>query len=484
VSKVKGYIFSLLLAAIVVMSMLTTLYQELIIALVIVLLISMLDKLGKGIVLREMIAFHTTFVCLVMPAVGYELYSYSNFMARKWIRYMLVEQDVYFPFALPAVALFALTICLPIYSKKFSDEGDFIKQTIVRAKEKLLGPGMQKRGIYLLIIGVVAFYISDFLPVAVRFVFLLFYFAAFAAVLYVFFSPAFKYKVLLLSLFIGFILANAVRSGMFTIVAYMGITIFSFLFVGKKVAFWKKLSFFAVGAFMLMLIQAVKPDFRRITWKGEYGGNKTELFFDLMADKISEGKIFSEEAFFWIYYRTNQGYNVGLVMRRIPYIQQHDGGKNLAINAASSLVPRFLWPDKPEAGGKFNMKYYAGVNLRGWSTNIGPLGEAYGSFGVTGGIIFMGVLGLFIRWAYVKVFSIARRLPLIVCWLPVLFYQVTYSAETDTLQIMNSLVKSAFFIWLLFKIMPPLLGVQLKKPGPRPVQARPPAYKPVDPQLN
>ena len=47
--------------------------------------------------------------------------------------------------------------------------------------------------------------------------------------------------------------------------------------------------------------------------------------------------------------------------------------------------------------------------------------------------------------------------------LPVLFYETTSSAETDTLQIINSIVKSAFFIWLLIKFLPQWFGIEKKK---------------------
>ena len=105
------------------------------------------------------------------------------------------------------------------------------------------------------------------------------------------------------------------------------------------------------------------------------------------------------------------------------------------------------------------MKFYTGYILRGWSTNVGPLGEAYGSFGIGGGIIYMIVLGAFIRWAYKLVFVISRRVPLMLFWIPVLFYQITYSLESDTLQILNSLFKAAFFIWVLTRIIPLWFGI-------------------------
>jgi len=149
-------------------------------------------------------------------------------------------------------------------------------------------------------------------------------------------------------------------------------------------------------------------------------------------------------------------------MRRIPAVQPFDNGDRLLTVFASALVPRFLWPDKPEAGGVFNMKYYAGYTLKGWSTNIGPLGEAYGSFGVTGGIIYMLLLGFGIRWVYLKFFSVSNKVVLLICWLPVLFYFTISSAETDSLQIMNSILKSAFFIWLLYKFLPRWFGMAQK----------------------
>ena len=66
----------------------------------------------------------------------------------------------------------------------------------------------------------------------------------------------------------------------------------------------------------------------------------------------------------------------------------------------------------------------------------------------------MMFLGFFIRFAYASIFRISNKIPLLLLWIPVLFYQISYSAENDTLQILNSLFKSALFIYLLFKIIP------------------------------
>lgn len=462
------YLFVIAETVVFALSFLTAWYIPLSVLLLGIILINILDKLGKGIVLREMIALHTCFICLVMPALGYTIYSNANSLPGMWVKRMAVPQNVYFGFALPALAAFTIALCWPLNKENRADHGVPLRETIDRVKQALSGPTMKKTSLWIMSIGVLMFFISAVLPQELQFVFLLFYFSAFAGLLYVYYLPSFPNKWAVLLGFTLFIVFNALRTGMFTIVAYMGITLFSFFFLSIRTNFFKKVLFFFTGVFLLIILQGVKPAYRNETWKGGYEGSKTELFLTLVSEQVSKEDLFSPKAFYPIYYRTNQGFNISLVMNRIPRIQPYDNGKNLFLSFSSALVPRFLWPDKPEAGGKFNMKYYAGLTIKGWSTNVGPLGEAYGSFGVTGGIIFMFLLGAFIRWVYGKVFLISKKIPLLILWIPVLFYQVTYSAETDILQIFNSLIKSAFFIWLLYKLIPAWFGIHKVKSMPLP----------------
>lgn len=452
----KIQLFPFLQFIIFFLSFVTNWYEELVISLFFISVLMTLDKLGKGVVLREIIALHTCFICLVMPLIGYRIFNDNNALVRLWVKQMPVDEVAYYSYALPAVAGFALTLCWPFSNKSSNDNSHFVKQAI--AKIRILLRRQPKTGLYLLVVGTVMFWVSAFLPVEIQFAFLLFYFASFTGFLYVYYTPNFRYKLLVLALFAGFILMNTFSSGMFTVVAYMGLTLFSFFFLGRKTRLWKKILWFFTGIFFLVILQLVKPAFRQITWKGNYTGSKAELFANMFGNQVSNFNWKSADVFFPVYVRTNQGFNVALVMRRIPTVKPHDNGNRLFLTLASSLVPRFLWPDKPEAGGRFNMEYYTGYIIKGWSTNVGPLGEAYGSFGIGRGIIFMILLGGFIRWAYGLVFKFSRKTPLIILWIPVLLYQVTYSAESDTMQIMNSLVKSAFFIWILYKIIPSWFG--------------------------
>jgi hypothetical protein len=453
----KKHFFFIILLSIAIFSTVTSFYIELSFMLGIVLLMILINKIGKGIVLRETIAFMYSFFCLIMPAIGYMYYPRSNHLSRLWVRYMPVPEDVYFSFALPAIAFFSLALLLPISKESITDEGEGLRVLFEKMKKVL--DANKKLGLVIISIGTGISFTIPYLPGGLQFFATLVYFSSFSGFLYLYFTKGIRYKKWVIILFVLFVLFNAINGGMFTIVAYMGITIFSFLLSGKKTFLVTKLSIFLVATFLILALQNVKGVYRDFTWRQNYKGNKITLFSDLYWKQLVKGTdIIDPTAMFGFYTRGNQGYNVALVMQRVPTMQPYDNGSRLMTVFASAFVPRFLWPDKPEAGGKFNMKYYAGWNIAGWSTNVGPLGEAYGSFGSTGGIIYMFLLGLFLRWVYLKMFKLSNVTPLLICWLPVIFYQVTSSAETDTLSILNPVIKASFFLFLIYKILPGWFG--------------------------
>jgi hypothetical protein len=459
------YIYSILQLLILVLSFLSDWYRPLGIGLIAVLLIMIVDKMGKGIVLRESTAILYVITCIILPIIGYKYYTSSNSLARLWVKYMPISEGIYFSFALPAITCFCLAITWPLGFNESADEGKPLQGIIVKMKETLL----QNRvvGLVLVIIGLFIGRIVNILPGGLQFFATLFFFSSFAGLLYVYFLPRHKYKALIIFAFLVFIISNALLTGMFTIVAYMGVTIYSFFLIASNPSLIKKLLILFLAVGFILVLQNTKIAYRRYVWKSNYSGNQAGLFLQLFAENVQKGDLLMENAaFFNIYTRTNQGYNVALVMKRFPAYQPFDGGGTLFKTFMAAIIPRFLWPGKPESGGKFNMKYYAGYNLSGWSTNVGPLGEAYGSFGLTGGIIYMFFLGGFIRWAYKRVFIISKKIPLLICWIPVLFFEITYSGETDTLQILNSLFKSVFFLWLLYKLVPAILGIV--RPGAKP----------------
>lgn len=447
------FFLSIGIFVIFILSLVTKWYSGLTTILTLLLLIRILYKMGKGIVLLEVIAFLYVFTCLVMPLLGYKTYTYNNPLAKLWVRYMPLGEEIFFSYVLPATSAFCAILTMPLFKKNNPDEGMNLNDIIKSLRTQLaLFPN---KGVQIMLIGAFVSLIVNFIPDSLNYFVTLFFFGSFAGLLYVHFAPSFRYKKLIIGLFLLFILGSSLQTGMFTILAYMGVTIFSFFQIGTKVNMFKKIVLFITAAAFFVVLQNVKTVYRKNTWLTGFEGSRVELFSNLVVDNVQKGEaLLSENAFFPLYSRANQGYNIALVMRKIPTMQEYDNGERLLTVLASVFIPRFLWPDKPEAGGKFNMKYYAGWTIRTWSTNVGPIGEAYGSFGPMGGIIYMILLGFFLRWVYLRVFVLVKKIPALICWLPFLFYQTTSSAETDTLQILNSIIKSAFFIWLLIKLFP------------------------------
>jgi hypothetical protein len=444
------YLFSFLILAVFFASIVTEAYTFLVFVLLVTLFLGLLEKTGKGIVLRESIAILYVLTCLVMPLVGYEFYSIRNPISKLWVGYMPVTKQIYYSYALPAVTIFCFAITLPLSND--ADKDGAISPIILRIRTS---KNVYQAGLLIMLASAASSLLTPFLPSGLQFFSNLFYYAGFAGFLYVYFSGEHPNRKLFLSIFLIAIFASALSLGMFTIIAYMGITIFSFFFLGNKTSMLRKLSIFSITIVFFIVLQNTKGAYRKYIWQSNYTDNKALLFADIFFDNLMKGDLLLESNnFFPLYVRANQGHNVAKVMRRIPLHQSYDNGERLAKVFASALVPRFFWPDKPEAGGKFNMMYYAGAIIRGFSTNVGPIGEAYGSFGVIGGNFYMFLLGFFIRWAYAMVFRLASKSPLLICWIPVFFFQITYSAETDTLAILNSLFKTAFFIWMLYKVVP------------------------------
>jgi hypothetical protein len=424
-----------------------------------VLIISLLEKLGQGIILRESIAFFFVFTCLVMPILGYSVYNEKHPIAFLFNRYMQVQELIYFSYALPALLIFTIVLTFPMGSNQFNDRGQFVFERLVLIREYL--QKNKQIGSLILFVGIAELFLSTFIPSGIRFFVDLFFFSAFAAVLMIYFGESRVYKLTLLPGFLFIIFIKSLDSSMFTVIAYMSITMISFFMLGNKTGLLRKTTVFVLGCFFMLLLQNTKMTYRRISRAALNQQEQLNVFVDIAKDQFFKvDKFFQVDEFYQVFIRLNQGYNVSRVMRWIPGRKEFDGGDRLGKVLLSSIIPRFLWSDKLKAGGQENILYYAGWRITGWSTNVGPLGEGYGAFGIRGGIIFMGLLAFYIRMVYKIIWKLSVNYPVIIFWLPVLFYQVIYSAETDTLQVLNSTIKTGFFLWLLSRVKPKWFGIK------------------------
>ena len=166
---IKRNFFISLAILIFLLSLITDWYEGLAVLLLLATVATILDKLGKGIVLRELIVLHAVFVCLIMPIFGYEVYNEHNHLAKLFQKYMHVPKDRYFGFVLPALSAFTIAICWPITKKKKTlDEGAAFQHLLKEIKFTL--KRNYSGGPFLLAVGVVMFYVAAILPIELRFV--------------------------------------------------------------------------------------------------------------------------------------------------------------------------------------------------------------------------------------------------------------------------------------------------------------------------
>jgi len=192
--KSREKIFAFLILGIFILSLITDWYRGLVLVTFVLLVFIVLDKMGRGLVLRELVALHICFICLLMPLVGYLYYTQNHQLSRIWVKYMLVPEEMYFGFAVPATTGFITTLCWPLTGQKVQDQGAQLKKLLERARGILRYiPSM---GIYLMVLGILSLNFSSMLPVIIQFAFYLFFFAAFSGLLYVYYAPHFKKKVL------------------------------------------------------------------------------------------------------------------------------------------------------------------------------------------------------------------------------------------------------------------------------------------------
>lgn len=155
--------------------------------------------------------------------------------------------------------------------------------------------------------------------------------------------------------------------------------------------------------------------------------------------------------------RFNQGNHLAQVYHWVPSKEPYARGETFLLAIKAALVPRFLWPDKPQAGGLHIWYRFTGNLLSpNVSMNIGMPGEAYANFGPYWAPLVVLLWVRFLHILYVGLRKLAfQAYPLLWLWLPLLFYPLM-DQENDLLTMLNHAVKGTLFVlcfcWCLHKI--------------------------------
>jgi hypothetical protein len=401
-----------------------------------------LNNLGKKMVIFDLTILLAILTCLVMPTIFYHVYTRQNHLAKVWIKYMFMPSDEYFSFAFPAICMMILGFRLPLHKKNLNTEP---LTYLHRAKEAL--KSKPDLGLILIGVGLVSGLFTKFVPGSLTQFFVFLARLIYVGVFYVLYSPS-KHKKKIVPLVIIVMLGSSIAIGMFGELIFTSSVSLILIMLGNRTSFFKKLMIAAAGIYFIVLLQSIKMEYRRQAWAG--GGGDVGYFAELMADRItSPSKMVEPNSAFLAAVRLNQGWLVSVTMYFVPRKHPFADGETIWQSVAAAVVPRFIWPDKPEAGGKANLKRFWGYNITGYSMNIGPLGEAYGNFGVNGGIIYMFFYGLFFNFLLSWVLRMSSKRPTLFLWIPFLF-SGTITFETDLLGTLGVILKGLIFTWLIF----------------------------------
>lgn len=422
------------------------LYEVYSIGLFVFFLLDFIDSIGKSFNPFNITILLAVFQCLLMPIIVYHVYNTDAIVIA--LKYdMGVSQERYYGFVFPAIVLLIAGLKLPLLLTK--NYNDRLKFAVTRAALHLKGKG--NIGVLLMIIGFVSGFMQIFLPGELRYVAYLFGKLLYVGAIYTYFSDH-KSRKLYLGIALVAILGQSLAQGMFGELVYTTLLGAMLLLLGKHIPNKTKYGLATFGFIAIMLLQSIKVDYRAVVWRGQGDQSKGNFgtFVSLISDRITDpSRFFDWATLFPTVNRFNQGMIIGKVMDHVPARAPYAEGETIFTSLAASFVPRLLWPNKPQSGGHWNMERFTGFIITGYSMNVSPLGEAYGNFGVEGGIAFMFFYGLFFSVMILLLLHLMRTTPTIILWFPILFLN-SVQIETDVLMCVNSFIKNSIFIWICY----------------------------------
>ncbi|HNR06012.1 MAG TPA: hypothetical protein PKM27_01780 [Saprospiraceae bacterium] len=422
-------------------------------SLAVLLFLYMISGLGHKLIIPEAMAFYIIMIYLLFPLWGYQRYPAQHPLSTLFDVYMRVPREEYFEFAIPAVILFISAM----FNAQRNNDISFTSSLFTSARTRLAG--VQQVGVVLIVTALMAYFLGPRMPSGLQYVLQLGFLAIIPGLFYLYFQPGRGLgKTVMVLTGLAWLFYLAIKSTMFTLIVYMGIASLGFLFIGRKISMAGKVAVFSILLIVGLVMQYTKANYRNLIRVNKAESGDIRVFSRLfLQNLVNIDQAVLDGAFFPIYMRGNQGYLLSRVMEHVPGRKPHDGGRLLGKTLVSSFIPRLFWPNKPEAGGRFNIEYYTSLKLsRRTSMNVGPIGEGYGAFGKWGGMLYMIFFGTALGLANRVFLNTCTKLPLLLFWQPLVFYEVIYCMENDSMQAFNSLIKIAFLLFILNKIFPKL----------------------------
>ncbi|MEZ4801903.1 MAG: hypothetical protein R2797_03960 [Gelidibacter sp.] len=413
------------------------LYTLLGIGFVIYVAVSFFKALGKRLPILELMLLIAGLQWIIGPFIEYN----ADYHDPKY--YMYVNQETYMSFIAPAYGVF--TICIVMITRRYS----------INIQDILDFKKYSNYGVTILFVGISFELLGFILPGALGFLVFLMAGFKYVGAIILYFSDQRIHRYIFYGS-IAFLMFMALKKALFHDFILWSTFFYMFYAIKSKPSPRIKLFTMIAGFVMLTIIQAVKSDYRELLKSGS-DVNFIELFFGTVNQKYESGYLDEEEETAALNVRLNQGWIISAVMDHVPRNLAFADGETVKEAVVASLVPRFLNPNKKEAGGQDNFEKYTGLSLsEEASMGLSIIGEFYANFGVRSGIVAIGVWGLFLAFIWRRLVSNTYKVPLLIFFLPLIFLQVV-KAETELVVVLNHLIKSiiavSLFFWLTKKYL-------------------------------
>jgi hypothetical protein len=231
-----------------------------------------------------------------------------------------------------------------------------------------------------------------------------------------------------------------------------------------------KLTVVAVSIVFLSVYQGVKLEYRTyiseeqdVSWQG-----KLAILTDLIGPEsffaAFNTDLENNESVIQTVHRLNQGWQTSMAVNHVPEYVDFEKGKALKEDILSSIMPRFLMPNKRVVNDYERFNYYTGYILNdNTSMSIGVIGDFYINFGFNGTLLSMFLFGFFMAkvcsWFYKK-FIIRNAIDLV--WLPFIFSYFIRPGN-EFYMVFNHLIKALIIFFIIRKFIYPYVNNKLAK---------------------
>jgi hypothetical protein len=259
-----------------------------------------------------------------------------------------------------------------------------------------------------------------------------------------------KLKPMVLVLVFGSVISSSILTAMFHDLLTWLIMLGAILAIKYKPQVALKAGV-AFGFLVLALvIQQLKGAYRQEAWFGSGGSLDA---FEKVYDKQQEDKgFFSKESLAKSNIRINQGFIITNILRTVPDRVPYENGKELLQILEAAFLPRFLAPNKLNAGDRMIFMKYTGMYLHpGTSMALSSPGDAYINFGTLGGSIMMFFLGFLFSETLIGFHKFSRYYPVLLLFTPMVFYY-PMRPDCELQTSLGHLVKSCFLIFMIIQI--------------------------------